>query len=101
MDRKSLSVARQHFQNALKVDLMNVNARILLALCEYLEKNYKGSRRTFEKVLQECDSRNVYCLCAVGNLNLNFARADLKQASFVHFDWLISYSESVSLQESV
>ena len=64
----------------LDFDGKSVNALVMLARLEAVEKEAEQSRKTFEKVLQECDRYDVYSLVSLGNYWLQQARQVQKQS---------------------
>ncbi|KAJ3118806.1 protein required for normal CLN1 and CLN2 G1 cyclin expression [Phlyctochytrium bullatum] len=74
--------ARNSIKKLIAVDQSHVVAHLLLGYSYYEDKSQKANlreaRRTFEEVLQTMNKNEPYALCAVGNINLVFAKLDPK-----------------------
>lgn len=82
LEKGKYNEAEDKFKDVFVMDSKNVDAHLMLGKTMLLMGDHKNSRKTYEKLLKEIDSRNTYALCAVGNLNVHFARIDPKMVSF-------------------
>ena len=83
MEKGDISNAQGYFKDVFVSDPKNSESMLMLASSILSIKNHKDARKTFEKVLHEVDSRDLYALCSVGNINLNFARVDPKNVNIL------------------
>lgn len=67
----NLDEAKDRFQKAHNIDNSSITSRALLAL---VEKIPKTKRKILENILKECNSRDIYALCSLGNFHLQCAR---------------------------
>lgn len=73
--------AEQLFSKLVASDPRNVNAGLMLGQCYLESRKRREAKRSFERVLKDIDSHDVYALCQVGNLYIKFAQGDPKQVS--------------------
>lgn len=71
---------------AFVIDPKNIEGFLLLGVVSLKKKDYKAAKKAFEKVLQDFDSHDVFALCALGNLNVYFARNDPKQVIIINIE---------------
>ncbi|KAJ3075185.1 hypothetical protein HK102_005657, partial [Quaeritorhiza haematococci] len=84
LDGGKVNDAQDCFKDVFVMDPKYIGAWLMLGNSQNASKAYRVARKTYEKVLQDFDRHDVYALCAVGNLNLHFARSDPKQKD-IHY----------------
>ncbi|KAH6592158.1 hypothetical protein BASA61_004678 [Batrachochytrium salamandrivorans] len=67
------------FSDALAIDEENAKAWALVANIHIKIDAHRPARKAFEQILREIDRYNVYALCGIGNMCLEFARRDTLQ----------------------
>ncbi|KAH9247786.1 hypothetical protein BASA84_001432 [Batrachochytrium salamandrivorans] len=68
------------FSDALAIDEENAKAWALVANIHIKIDAHRPARKAFEQILREIDRYNVYALCGIGNMCLEFARKDTLQS---------------------
>ncbi|KAL1916967.1 uncharacterized protein VTP21DRAFT_5164 [Calcarisporiella thermophila] len=69
-----VEAAEERFKDALGVDKNAEEAWLMLGWLEAESGRVRPSKKTFEKVLKECNRHDIYALCALGNHHLMGAR---------------------------
>jgi RNA polymerase-associated protein CTR9 len=83
--------ALEYFSDSLALNPQNSRAWFLIGNHYLKLKNYRSSRKSFEKVL-EVNRYDVYALCSVGNLCLIFARGDPDpKTKLLHYSRAVEY----------